>query len=262
MFSQFTPMALIRASQYRQSDPGGRRTRPRHRLPDRSRTQARFQLEGLEDRCLLSSVPVITEFPLPSGGTGPYQIVAGSDGNLWFSLDGGGYIGRINPATDAITEFALPTANDTAWAMAAGPDGNVWFTDVNPATETDYIGMINLTTDTIAEYTLHSSELIALRGIVAGPDGNLWFTEASINAIGMINPTTHAITEFALPAGTAPLEITAGSDGNLWFVARGANSIGMINPTTHASQNSPSPPPPPWHSESRRVPTAISGSPR
>ena len=34
----------------------------------------------------------------------------------------------------------------------------------------------------------------------------------------MINPTTHAITEFPLPTAQIPnREITAGPDGNLWF---------------------------------------------
>ena len=34
----------------------------------------------------------------------------------------------------------------------------------------------------------------------------------------MINPTTHAITEFAVPTASAePYDITAGPDGNLWF---------------------------------------------
>ena len=35
--------------------------------------------------------------------------------------------------------------------------------------------------------------------ITAGPDGNLWFTVKGTDAIGMINPTTHAIAEFSIP---------------------------------------------------------------
>ena len=232
MFSPFTPMALIRAAQYRRSVPDGRRTRPGRRSPDR--TRARFQLEGLEERCLLSGDPAITEFALPStGGTYPYQIVAGSDGNLWFGLEQGGYIGRINPSTDAITEFALPTANDKVWAITAGPDGNVWFTDQNHISNTDSIGMINLKTDTITEYTLHSTISTLLLGITAGPDGNLWFTDPGISSIGMINPTTHTITEFAAPAGSNLWWIAAGPDGNLWFTDAAGSKIGMTNPQTH-----------------------------
>ena len=39
----------------------------------------------------------------------------------------------------------------------------------------------------------------------------------------MINPTTHAITEFPVPTPTAdPIGITAGPDGNLWFTEFGS----------------------------------------
>ena len=38
----------------------------------------------------------------------------------------------------------------------------------------------------------------------------------------MINPTTHAITEYPIPyAGSAPVGITTGPDGNLWFTDHG-----------------------------------------
>jgi streptogramin lyase len=72
-------------------------------------------------------------------------------------------------------------------------------------------------------------------GITAGPDGNLWFTEISANAVGMINPTTHAISSFAIPTSNSqPRGITSGPDGNLWFIEKNANKIGMINPSTDA----------------------------
>jgi hypothetical protein len=38
----------------------------------------RLQLEGLEDRCLLS----ITELPIPTAQSGPLGITAGPGGNL------------------------------------------------------------------------------------------------------------------------------------------------------------------------------------
>ena len=57
----------------------------------------------------------------------------------------------------------------------------------------------------------------------------------------MINPTTHAITEFPLPtADSSPAGITTGPDGNLWFT-EWTNQIGMINPTTDAITEFPIP---------------------
>ena len=73
------------------------------------------------------------------------------------------------------------------------------------------------------------------QSIASGPDGNVWFVEPGANAIGMINPTTHAVSSFAVPTPSAGLDgITAGPDGNLWFTEFVGHKIGMINPTTHA----------------------------
>jgi virginiamycin B lyase len=81
-------------------------------------------------------------------------------------------------------------------------------------------------------------------GITTGPDGNLWFTEENADKIGMINPTTHAISEFAIPtpnltAQGGPDSITTGPDGNLWYTQ--GTQIGMINPTTHGIAEFPLP---------------------
>ena len=80
-------------------------------------------------------------------------------------------------------------------------------------------------------------------GITAGPDGNLWFTESyDSDKIGVINPTTHAISEFPIPTPSSyPYLITTGPDGNLWFAEGEGGQIGMINPTTHAITEFPVP---------------------
>jgi streptogramin lyase len=74
--------------------------------------------------------------------------------------------------------------------------------------------------------------------IAQGPDGNMWFTDGGTTpAIGMINPNTHAITEFStgLNAGSIPAGIALGPDGNLWFTDRGTTgAVGTINLITHA----------------------------
>src|SRR5213078_1253926 len=74
------------------------------------------------------------------------------------------------------------------------------------------------------------------QALVAGPDGNLWFTDqGTTKAIGMINPTTHAISEFStgLNPGANLGRVAVGPDGNLWFGDKGTTpSIYVMNPTT------------------------------
>jgi virginiamycin B lyase len=201
----------------------------------------------------------IAEFPTPTTNGGLGGITSGPDGNLWFtesaSASGLGSaasparIGMINPTTHAIAEFPTPTATDELGGITSGPDGNLWFTE-SLSPEGSQIGMINPTTHAIAEFPTPTANA-NLGSITSGPDGNLWFTEnpgvgvgprpvVSSAQIGMISPTTHAITEFPTP--TANVEfggITSGPDGNLWFTE--SSQIGMINPTTHAIAEFPLP---------------------
>jgi hypothetical protein len=58
----------------------------------------------------------------------------------------------------------------------------------------------------------------------------------------MINPTTHAITQFPTP-GSGLFKITAGPDGNIWFTENNSDNIAKINPTTHAITEFPIPGP-------------------
>lgn len=204
----------------------------RNRRPS-PQTRARFQLERLEDRHLLS----IAEFPLPGANRqSPLGIVAGPDGNIWFADSGNG-LGMINPTTHAISEFSDPAPADDI-GITAGPDGNLWFTDAG----TNAIGTINPTTHVITKFAVPTSNSSPY-SITAGPDGNLWFTELGADKIGMINPTTHAISEFSIPtAGVEPWFITAGPDGHLWFTELSPpKNIGEIDPTTDVINEFPMP---------------------
>src|SRR5262245_9243293 len=96
--------------------------RDRRRSGDRVRSRHRF--ERLEDRRLLSAV--ITEFTLPATGSGPWGIVTGSDGNLWFTEANASRIGMVNPTTHGVSEFATPTAGSGPVGITGGPDGNLW----------------------------------------------------------------------------------------------------------------------------------------
>jgi streptogramin lyase len=90
----------------------------------------------------------------------------------------------------------------------------------------------------IAEFPVPSPGVLPTQ-ITAGPDGNLWFSEGLGNLIGMINPTTHVVTQFTLPGNYGTVGgITTGPDGNIWFtniaMSNGVTygAIGMISPTT------------------------------
>src|SRR4029434_6999346 len=141
-------------------------------------------------------------------------------------------------------------------SIAMGTDGNMWFSD--PGT-TRAVGMINPTTHAISEFSSGLNAGSIALGRAARPDGDIcvsahetiWCTDnVTTKAIGMINPTTHAITEFSsglTPGTTLQQGMVAGPDGNLWFTESTPAGIGMHNPPTPLI---------------RRVRTTTCGSPR
>jgi streptogramin lyase len=155
-----------------------------------------------------------TEFRT-SPGSGPEDITAGADGNVWFTEFDSGSIARILPsAPNTLTEFNISDADIRPAGIASGPDGNVWFVEITG----NRVGRISPAS--ITEFPIPTARSDP-QDIVAGPDGNLWFTEARgaiAGAIGRITPgIPNTITEFPIPSGQGPRGITVGPDGNIWF---------------------------------------------
>jgi streptogramin lyase len=173
-------------------------------------------------------------FPEPPNTAGsPFELVLGSDGNLWFDHVGafaatGGAIGRITPS-GVITEFSaglLPGSEVSN--LVVGEDGNVWFADNSkqPA-----IGRITAAGEITEFAGLPPQQFSFVEGPApAGPDG-LYFaqTEKPPLAVERISPTG-AISRFT--AGLSPRAGTLGSflgspAGDAWFtVGRIPTNIG------------------------------------
>src|SRR3954470_10573964 len=70
----------------------------------------------------------VTEFPIPTPGSQPWEITSGPDGNLWFTEQAGNKIGRITPS-GSVTDFPVsPGSRPTG--ITTGPDGALWFTEL------------------------------------------------------------------------------------------------------------------------------------
>src|SRR5262249_41282901 len=130
-----------------------------------------------------------TEYTLPSDDTQPAGIVAGPDGNVWFTESGYGQIGVIDVAggSYAITEYAIPTVFPFPQVIIAGPDGNIWLTETgglggygNHLSSIDLVGG----TYAITELVIPTADSQPV-GLTVGPSGtDVWFAEVHGNQVG------------------------------------------------------------------------------
>jgi virginiamycin B lyase len=153
-------------------------------------------------------------------GANPDWMARGSDGNLYFTDNGGGAIGRITPS-GTVTAYNTPEQPSFGGSIAAGPSNTLWFTEGG----TPNTGRITATANPgVAEYTEpHGSQFFA-----AGSDGGVWFIEGG-NKIARMTTSSTITDEYAVPTASAGLkQIVPGPAGTLWFTEASANQIGCI----------------------------------
>ena len=150
---------------------------------------------------------------------GPYSIVAGTDGNLWFTQNNANSIARLTP-DGCLSEFVIPSI-DCGASIIAAVDNGAWFTEYNA----DKIAFIDFK-GSITEYCLAGK--FSPYGITVDNEEAIWFTCMASNQIG--RKTSKGITYFNLPTPKSyPSFIAFGHDGGLWFTQNQGNRIGRIS---------------------------------
>jgi streptogramin lyase len=185
----------------------------------------------------------MTSIPYPSAwSTGRFgdTVLAGPDGNLWFTEyttastpAAADHIGKITPS-GTITEYAVTHANNGPDAMAIGPDGNIWFTEAgngyssSQPVQDGVIGRVTLS-GAVKEYPIPVSNAHPA-GLTKGPDNNLWFTvnifsapgaagkpTTIANYVGRVTPTGSIALFKVIGSASTIGDIITGPDGALWF---------------------------------------------
>ena len=158
-------------------------------------------------------------FPI-RGGSQPFAITMGADGNYWFTLSGSSEVARITPR-GLISYFTTPSPSNPQF-ITLGSDGNIWFAEgangkiasVTPA-------------GVVTEHQFSSSGVSV--GITSGSDGNIWFTDQADGAVWQYGLGRGTFTEYRLPrSDSLPGDITTAANGNMWFTEQGTSTLGRI----------------------------------
>lgn len=78
---------------------------------------------------------------------------------------------------------------------------------------------------------------------LATPDGAIWYTGQFANVLGRLDPKTHQIKEYPLPAKSGPHGLIDDKEGNIWYAANFGSHIGKLDPKTGKVTQYPMPDP-------------------
>jgi len=159
------------------------------------RRRRQLGFDPLESRQLLAISAPVAEFPMRTLGGTPEGAVQDPSGNEWVLLSPGN-IAEISNSGGVVAQYQIPTYDPLGGAPAGSELGLITYNAV---------------------------------------DGDLWFYETGSDKLGMLNPTSGAITEYPalfFSSNPAIYQIAAGPDGNIWFTEPDLNEIGMFDIST------------------------------
>src|SRR5690606_27078764 len=152
----------------------------------------------------------IEAFPVPSGSR-PHDVAPAPDGGVWFTAQGSGHLGWLDPATGDSRLIPLGQGS-RPHGVIVGPDGAAWVTDGG----LNAIVRVTAADDEVTVVPLPPDRGNAnLNTAAFDRDGVLWFTGQN-GIYGRLDPETGEMEVFDAPRGAGPYGIAAAPDGDIY----------------------------------------------
>ena len=168
----------------------------------------------------------VQTYSVPAGSH-PHDVAPAADGGVWYTAQGSGELGWLNPESGEVREVALG-AGSAPHGVIVGPDGAPWITDGG----LNAIVRVDPETQRLDTYPLPSAAAGAnLNTAAFDGDGVLWFT-GQAGFYGSVNPASGRVRTFSAPRGLGPYGITATSAGEIFYSSLAGSYLGAVDGDT------------------------------
>ncbi|HKP18821.1 MAG TPA: histidine phosphatase family protein [Gaiellaceae bacterium] len=168
----------------------------------------------------------VQEYVVPAGSH-PHDVAPAADGSVWYTAQGAGRLGRLDPATGKSTLVELG-AGSAPHGVIVGPDGAAWVTDggLNAIVRVDHetLAVDRFPLPLSAGYANLNTATFDRRGV-------LWFTGQS-GIYGRLDPKTRALRVFRSPGGPGPYGIATTPRGEVWYASLAGSHVARIDVRT------------------------------
>jgi virginiamycin B lyase len=165
----------------------------------------------------------IREYRVPVG-SGPHDVAPARDGGVWYTAQGSGELGWLDPKTGETRHVALGDGS-APHGVIVGPDGAPWITDGG----LNAIVRVDPKTRRVRRFPLPASSGYAnLNTAVFDRRGVLWFTGQS-GIYGRLDPRVGKVRVFRAPRGAGPYGITTTPSGAVYYASLAGSYLGRID---------------------------------
>jgi virginiamycin B lyase len=166
-----------------------------------------------------------------SAARDPHTLTFDGKGNIWFTVQGGGYVGRLNMQSGKIDLLKAGEGRTNPYGIAIDSKGRAW---VN-LFATNRIAVVDPATFTAKNITV-PRETARTRRIALTSGDVVWYVDYNGGQLGRIQPGTNEIKEWPTPGGAQaqPYALLSDDQDRIWFAecARGATFLMGFDPKT------------------------------
>lgn len=170
-----------------------------------------------------ASAASMQEYVVPRGAR-PHDLAPAPDGSVWYTAQGQGALGRLDPRTGETKQIPLG-AGSAPHGVIVGPDGAPWVTDggLNAIVRVDPVS------DAVTRYPLPPEGARAnLNTATFDRNGTLWFT-GQAGIYGRLDPRSGRIDVFRDPGGAGPYGIATTPGGDVYYASLAGSHIARID---------------------------------
>jgi streptogramin lyase len=138
------------------------------------------------------------------------SMVAGPDGNVWYTDTVGNRIGRIS-SSGQVALYPTPQKGGEPNSIVLGPDAKLWFADrsANAIAQISADGQIK-------EFPIPTVDAFP-DGLAFDAKGDVWFAEGHRNRVARLTPSG-TFDDWQLPGShLSPYQVLIGSDSRIWI---------------------------------------------
>jgi virginiamycin B lyase len=171
----------------------------------------------------------VETFAVPAGSR-PHDVAPAADGGVWFTAQGAGYLGHLDPISGRVIRVPLgPGAAPHGVIVAT--DGAAWVTDGG----LNAIVRVDARTRAIRRFPLPANRPGANLNTAAFDDsGLLWFTGQN-GVYGRLDPVSGGMTVYDAPGGRGPYGITVTPSGQVYYASLAGSHVARVDTRTGAA---------------------------
>ncbi|MBI5651767.1 MAG: lyase [Chloroflexi bacterium] len=168
----------------------------------------------------------LTEFSVPRGSR-PHDVAPAHDGGVWYTAQGSGELGWLDPKTSSTRHIKLGDGS-APHGVIVSADGAAWITDSG----LNAIVRVDPKTNAVQKFPLPANRRGAnLNTATFDNRGVLWFT-GQAGIYGRLDPATGKLEVFDAPRGAGPYGIATTPNGQVYYASLAGNHIARIDTQT------------------------------